>query len=155
MLQKSGGGFFFKSKAALHRAAHVHEQAEFDGQVGLGVEVEDGLHRLVVVENGEIVLVQIADELAVAIGRDEEHVDFIDAALDGKNRLVRLVAGGGKGSGAGGIQRNGRSGDDVGTGLGASGNGQTKNGGDREYDYGESARCQFELVALCHSSLVL
>jgi hypothetical protein len=107
----------------------------------------------VVVENGEIVLVQIADEFAVAIGRDEEHVDFIDAAPDGEDRLVRFVAGGEKGSGTAGIHRNGRSGDDVGTGLGASGNGQTKNGGDREYDYGESARCQPELVALCHSSL--
>jgi hypothetical protein len=89
--------FLFKSKAALHGAAHVHEQAQFDGQIGLAAEVEDRLHGLVVVENREIVLVQIADELAVAIGRDEQHVDFIDAFLDGEDRFVRsslVVAGG-------------------------------------------------------------
>ena len=132
MLQKSGGRIFFKSKAALHRAAHIDEQAEFDGQVSLAVEVEDGFHRLVIVENGEISLVQITDELAVTIGGDKEHVDFIDALLDGEDGIVGCVAGGGiHGSGATGSHRNVRSGDDVGSGLGATCNAQAKNDGNR------------------------
>ncbi len=88
VLQKSGGGFFFKSEAALHGAAHVHEQTQFDGQVGFAAEVEDRLYRLVIVENGEIVLVQIADEFAVTIGGDEKHVHFIDALLDGEDGFI-------------------------------------------------------------------
>ena len=156
VLQKSGSRFFFECKAALHGTAYVHEQAEFDGQVGFAAEVEDGLHRLVVVEDGEIGLVQIADEFAVAIGRDEDHVDFIDALLDGEDGLARFLAGNArKSSGVAGVHRNIGRGDDVGTDLGACGNGQRKNGGDRENDERRSAPCQSELVALRHSSFSL
>jgi hypothetical protein len=146
VLQKSGGGFFFKSKAALHRAAHVHEQPEFDGQVGLAAEVEDRLHRLVVVENGEIVLVQIADELAVAIGRDEKHVDFIDAFLDGedgwsarrwRNREAAALLEAWQAA-------------DVGTCLGASGTDRPKNGDDRRNDYDES-RIRLAPTRICRA----
>src|SRR5580658_583391 len=142
VLQKSRGSVFFESETALHRAAHVHEQAEFDGQVGLAAEVKDRLHRLVVIKNREIVLVQIADELAVAIGGDEQHVDFIDALLDGEDGFVHVVGGGNRGrksSGAAG------SGDHIGTVLSASGDGQTQNGtenGAKNYDAREYAGCE-------------
>ncbi len=82
---------FSNPKRPSHRAAHVHEQAEFDGQVGFAAEIEDRLDRLVIVKNREIALVQIADEFAMAIGGDEKHIDFIDALPDGQDRLsVRL-----------------------------------------------------------------
>src|SRR5260370_9127168 len=129
VLQKSGGCFFFKSKATLHGTAYVHEQAQLHGQPGLAAEVDDVLHGLVVVENREIGLVQIADEFAVAIGSDEQHVDFIDAFLDGEDWFVRLVeGGGGKSGGATRVYRGVGSGCAVGAGLGASGHPNPKNG---------------------------
>ena len=42
VLEKTGGGFFLEGETALHGTADIHEQAEFDGQVGFGTESQDG-----------------------------------------------------------------------------------------------------------------
>src|SRR6202140_4527299 len=151
VLQKSGGCFFFKSETALHRAAHVHEQAQLDRQIGLAAEVDDGFDRLLIVENREIVLVQIADEFAVAISSDEQHVDFIDALRDGEDWIVCRATGGGKSSGVASAHRGGNDVRSVRSCLSPSRNRHAENGGGREYDECECSRCQSEFVALRHS----
>jgi len=45
----------------------------------------------VIVEKGEIALVQVADELAVAVSRNKENVDFIDPRLDGKDGVAARI----------------------------------------------------------------
>ena len=65
------------------------------------------LHGFVIVEDRKIGLVQIADELAMAIGSDKKDVHLIHPFLDGEDRLV-CVAGAvcdGNRSGVGGNSR--------------------------------------------------
>ena len=40
------------------------------------------LDRLMIVEDREVILIQVADELAMAISGDKKHVDFIDPFLE-------------------------------------------------------------------------
>ena len=128
MLQESGGGFFFKSKTTLHRAAHVHEQAEFDGQVGFAAEIEDRLHGLVVVENVEkSVWFKLRTNLpwrSVAM----------KSTLTSSTRFLMVRMGSSASSlvaanenSAIGVYRHIGSGNDVGGGLGASGNETAQN----------------------------
>src|SRR5258708_16843499 len=76
-LQKTRGGSLLKIKAVVHRTAHVKQQSKMHRQVSFPVEINNRLRRLVVVENCEVVLIEIADEFAVLVRRDEEHIDFI------------------------------------------------------------------------------
>ena len=91
VLQKTGGRVLLKIEPAVHRSADIDQQAQVQGQIGFAAEVQDRLRRLVIVKNGEIVLVQIADELAVLVGRDEQHVDFIHPRVQGDHRVLRIV----------------------------------------------------------------
>ena len=45
------------------------------------------LRRLVIVQDAEIALVQVADELAMMVGGNEQHIDFVDPLLDGKDGI--------------------------------------------------------------------
>ena len=46
--------------------------------------------RLVIVQDGEIALVQIAHELATMVGGNEQHIDLVDPLLDGKDGVRRI-----------------------------------------------------------------
>ena len=76
VLQETDRGFLLEIKAAVHRTAGIHQQAQLEGQIGLAAEVYDGLRRLVIVQDGEIALVQVAHELAAMVSGDEQHIDF-------------------------------------------------------------------------------
>jgi hypothetical protein len=63
-------------------------------EIGFTTKVYDGLRRLVIVENREIVLTQVADKFAVLVGGNEKYVDFVDAFADGEHRArLRIVQG--------------------------------------------------------------
>src|ERR1019366_3034774 len=59
-------------------------------------EVENGLRRLVIVENGEIGLIEVANKFAALVSGDEQNVHFIDSFVDGEQRagLVIVVRSG-------------------------------------------------------------
>src|SRR5579872_5448988 len=84
MLQKTDSSLLLEIEAALHRAAHIDEQAEMQRQVGFAAKVYDRLRRLVIVEDGEVGLVQIAHKFAVLVGRDKKNIHFIHALVDGE-----------------------------------------------------------------------
>src|SRR5580692_1953241 len=73
----------------------------------------------------------------MSIDRYKQHVDFIDALLDGENGVAAVV-GGGRGRERGAARR----GDDVRAGLSEEGNRQ-KRGDDR------NPCCNLEFVSLC------
>src|SRR5580658_2320307 len=77
VLQKADGCILFEIKTAVDRSADVDQQAEVQRQIGFAVEVENGLRRLMIVENREIGLIQVANKFAMLVGRDEQYVDFV------------------------------------------------------------------------------
>src|SRR5260370_13679392 len=77
VLQETVGRVLFEIETAVARAAHVNQQPEFKGQIRLAAKIDDGLRRLVVVEYGEVGLVQAADKLAALVGVEEQNVAFI------------------------------------------------------------------------------
>lgn len=104
-----------------------------------------------IVEDGEIGLVEIANELAVTVGGDEEHIDLIDTLFDGKDGLVgRVVGGVGKGGGGIGIGRDGGRGVYIGIVLGEGGDGKNENGRDDEGQSGESTGGRPDFDAFPH-----
>ena len=60
-------------------------------QISFPAEVQNRLRRLMVVENAEIRLIQIAHELAMLVGRNEQHVDFIHPRVQGDQRALRII----------------------------------------------------------------
>ena len=102
-------------------AADIDKQAEMKGQIGFVAKVHNGLRRLVIVEDGKILLAQIADELAMLVGRNEQYIHFVDARANGEHRAGLGIVGsgraiiGGRSGRAAGIGRNG-----VGIGLSES-----------------------------------
>ncbi len=74
----------------MDRSADVDEQTEVQRQIGFAAEIQNGLRRLVIVENGEITLIEVADELAMLVGGDEQHVHFIDPLANSEAGL-RIV----------------------------------------------------------------
>ncbi len=44
-----------------------------------------------VVENAEIVLIQVAHELAMLVGRDEKYIDLIHPGVQRDHRALRIV----------------------------------------------------------------
>ena len=91
VLQEAGGSRLFKIEAAVDRTAYVNEQSEIKRQIGFAAEVEDGLRRFVVVEDREVGLRQVANKLAVLVGRDEEQVHFVDALVQRDDAGLRIV----------------------------------------------------------------
>ena len=51
VLQKADSGFLFEIKAAMHRSAGIHQQAQFQGQIGFTAEIDNRLRRLVIVQD--------------------------------------------------------------------------------------------------------
>ena len=103
LLEKTCRGRLLKVETAVHRAAGINQQAQFEGQVGFAPEIDDGLRRLVVVQDGKVRLVQVADKLAVVVGRDKQDIDFIHPGFDGKDwipgRVVIWIGRGERGHG--------------------------------------------------------
>jgi hypothetical protein len=94
VLQEADGGILLELKTAVNRSAHVDEQAQVKRKIGFATKVYDRLRRLVIVENREIVLIQVADKFSMLVGSDEKHVDFVDAFADGEHRArLRIVRG--------------------------------------------------------------
>ena len=120
VLQESGRRVFFKTKASLHRPANVHEQSQFNRQVGFAAEVQDRFDGLVVIEDRKIILIQITDKLAVTVGRNEQHVNFINALFDCQDRFIRFLSRTRNGGRATCAHRNTGSRDDIGRALRAS-----------------------------------
>ena len=54
VLQKADRGFLLEIKAAVHRAAGIHQKAQFEGQIGLTAKIHNRLRRLVIVQDVEI-----------------------------------------------------------------------------------------------------
>src|SRR5207302_3098787 len=97
VLKKTDGGVLLEIKTAVHRSAHVDQQAEMQWQIGFPAKINNGLRRLVIVENREIVLVQIADKFAVLVGGDEQNVHLVHTFVDGEHRTaLRIVLGSGR-----------------------------------------------------------
>ena len=86
VLQETDGGILLEFEAAVDRSAYVDEQAEVQRQIGFAAEVENGLWRLVIVEDGEIGLIKVADKFAVLVGGNEQNVNFVDAFVNGEQR---------------------------------------------------------------------
>src|ERR1022692_867472 len=92
VLQEAGSGILLKIKTTVHRSAHIDEQTEVHRQIRFPAEVENGLRRLVIVEYGEIILPEVADELAVLVGSDEQNVYFVNALMNGEQARLRIVS---------------------------------------------------------------
>ena len=107
VLQEVDGGILLEIKTAVHRSADVDEQAEVQRQIDLAAEVENRLRRLVIVENGEIGLAEVADKFAVLVGGDEQNINFIHPFVNGEQR-----------AGLGIVVRNGSRGTDRGRSAG-------------------------------------
>src|SRR5260370_13399145 len=91
VLQEPRGRVLFEIKTAVDRAAHVNQKTQLNGQVRLPAEIDDGLRRLVVVEYGEVILVQIADKLAPLVSSDEQDVDLIHPLANRDKGTLRIV----------------------------------------------------------------
>lgn len=92
MIEEADCGFLLEAEAAMDRAAGIHEQSEFDGQIIVTPEVDDFLRWFVIVEDDKIIRAKIADELAMLVSSGEEDVNFIHALFDGKNGVGLGVA---------------------------------------------------------------
>ena len=87
VLQEADCSFLLEIETAVHRSAGVDQQAQLQRQIGLAAEVHDRLGRLVIVQDGEIALVQVAHKFAAMVSGDEEHIDFADPFLDGQDGI--------------------------------------------------------------------
>jgi len=96
VLQKADGGVLLEIETAVNRAADVDEQAEMQREIGFAAEIENRLRGLMVVENGEIGLVEVANKFAVLVGSDEQDVNFVDAIANGKHRAGLIVVRSGR-----------------------------------------------------------
>src|SRR5581483_11431941 len=96
LLQEINRSLLLKIKAAAHRAAGVHQKSHLERQIGLAIKGHDCLRRFMVVQNCEIRLVQIAYEFAVTVSGNKENVDFVDAFLDGDERVAGGIGIGGR-----------------------------------------------------------
>ncbi len=77
------GGLLLELEALADGAGGVEHDADAQGQVGLLGEADDGVGRLAVVEQAEVLLLEAGDEVAVLVGDGEDEVDFVDADDDG------------------------------------------------------------------------
>src|SRR5580704_17276515 len=77
VLQETRGRALLEIKPAVYRPADIDQQTHMQRQIGFATEIENRLRRLVVVKNAEIILIQIADKLAMLVGRDEQHVNLV------------------------------------------------------------------------------
>src|ERR1700674_3869187 len=93
MLEEADGRVLLELKTAVDRTAYVDEQAEVQGQIGFSAKVKNGLRRLVIVENREIVLIEIANKFAMLVSGDEEDIHFIDAFVNGEHRARLIIIG--------------------------------------------------------------
>ena len=95
VLQKIDGGILLEIKTAVHRSAHIDEQAKVQRQIGLAAEINNRLRGLVIVKDGEIFFIQVAHKLAMFVGGNKQHVYFIDPFMNGEQRpSLRIVFSG-------------------------------------------------------------
>ena len=91
VLKEADGRILLELKTAVDRSADIDEQAHVQGQIGFVAEIQNGLRRLVIVENREIGLVEVANKLAMLIGGDEKNVDLVHSFVDGEQSALGIV----------------------------------------------------------------
>src|SRR5580693_10397305 len=91
VLQETDGGVLFEVKAPAHGTTGIDQKAKLNGQIGLAAKIYNGLRRLMVVEDRKVLLVEVAHELTMPVGRNEQHIAFIHPLLDRDNGVVRLA----------------------------------------------------------------
>src|SRR5690349_3652799 len=99
MLHKTGGRVLFEIEARMNRATDVNQQAHLQWQIGLAMEIYDGLHRLMIIEETKIILCKVANEFAVLVGSDEENIHFIYPLANRKNGILWIIGSGRCGKG--------------------------------------------------------
>jgi hypothetical protein len=71
----AGGAFLVQNTPLAH--ARVHKQAEREREIRLSSKISDGSRTTIFLE-GEVVLGQVADHLAVLVANRGQHVDRFD-----------------------------------------------------------------------------
>ena len=79
LVQKLDCRFLLELEAVAHRTAGIDQQAHLQRQIRLGVEAANLRHRLVVVHDAKVALLQIGHALAVLVGHSEDDVHFVGA----------------------------------------------------------------------------
>src|SRR5204862_6056364 len=74
VLKKSDRGILLELEARMDRPAGIDEQAHLQRKIGLLLEINNFLWRLVIVEKAEIILVQIANEFAMLVHRNKKDI---------------------------------------------------------------------------------
>src|SRR5271166_127397 len=71
-------------EARADGGACVDDNANTQGQVGLLGKAVDALRSLLIVKQGKVALLEVADEVAVMVGDAEDQIDFVDLPGDGE-----------------------------------------------------------------------
>src|SRR5439155_23775331 len=77
----------------MDRTAYVDQQTHLQGQVGLPVEFENRLWRLVIIQDREVILAKGAHELAMLVSGDEQNVYLVHALLDREDGVLTIQIG--------------------------------------------------------------
>ena len=84
--ERAAGGAFLVEDLALAEAG-VDEKAKSEGEIGVFGEIGDGLGLAVLVES-EVVLGEVADDVAVFVADGGEEIDGGDVDGDGRGLLA-------------------------------------------------------------------
>ena len=93
LVQKFDRGFLFELEAVADGIAGIDQQSDLQRQVGFRVEAANLLRRLVVIDNGEIALLQIGDAAAVLVGHGEYDVHFVGGNANGEDGVISRCVG--------------------------------------------------------------
>ena len=91
--QKLSGRLLLELEAGADGGAGVNHDADAQRKIDLLVKGVDLFRRLLVVEQGEVVLGQVGDVVSVLVGDREDEVDFVDADMKGRRAGVRIRPG--------------------------------------------------------------
>ena len=89
--QELGGGLLFELKAGTDGGAGVDHNANAQRQIDLLAEVVDACWRFLVVEQGEVALLQVGNVVAMLVSDGEDEVHFIDTEMNDWRGLIRLI----------------------------------------------------------------
>ena len=93
LVQEFDRGFLFELKAVADGIAGINEQTYFERQVGFRVEASNLLRRFVVINNGEIALLQVGNTAAVLVGHGEYNVHFVGGNANGEDGVISRCVG--------------------------------------------------------------
>src|ERR1700733_10687029 len=77
VLQKTNGRILFEIEPSTHRSASIDQKPKLDGKVGLAAKIYNRLRRQMIVEDCKVFLVKVAHKLAMLVGGNKKHVDFV------------------------------------------------------------------------------